>query len=272
MKVIKMRKSVFIGTIVSACLIFGAVGAGAATGLQKITANLNHNIKFKIDGDSWTPKNDKGQKMPPITYQGSTYLPARAVAEATGMYVGWDDATDTVIINTDGSAPVQEEEEETEAPVSSAGIMKLTGTEAQMEDKLRAEAQKIIKIYADALLTEDTSKFDAYIDSYTAEKRDNSPISLGRQYYKDDFSEMLAGTIEANTAADTKEYANTLKGVTLSEIETSYISDKSEFGQYFEFVYYPEGWDAFSSVYVKFEFSAEYYDSSTYLLEEVSVN
>ena len=41
----------------------------------------------------------------PVTIGGRTFLPVRALADATGLDIGWDGATSTVSITTDGTAP-----------------------------------------------------------------------------------------------------------------------------------------------------------------------
>src|SRR5690606_2211806 len=78
-----------------------AIGAIAATGTQQITALLNGNIKITLNGEPWTPKDVTGKALTPITYNGSTYLPVRAVAEAAGMGVEWDGATQTVKLGSE---------------------------------------------------------------------------------------------------------------------------------------------------------------------------
>ncbi|WP_181438879.1 stalk domain-containing protein [Paenibacillus sambharensis] len=98
MKKIRMKKSVFVTTILATSLVFGSVGAYSATGLQKITAQLNHDIQFKLNGSAWTPRNTDGSRITPITYNGTTYLPARAIADAVGTEVGWNGSTKTISI------------------------------------------------------------------------------------------------------------------------------------------------------------------------------
>ena len=85
-------------TILLSIFIFvsAAAGAVAATNVQQITALLNGNIKITFDGEPWIPRDVNGNALTPITYKGSTYLPIRAVAEATGISVNWDGATQTI--------------------------------------------------------------------------------------------------------------------------------------------------------------------------------
>ncbi|MHA6481907.1 stalk domain-containing protein [Paenibacillus sp. strain BS8-2] len=105
-----MKRKTVVWLVVPAMLISFAVGASASTGLEKISAHLNYNLKFKIDGKVWKPVKDDGLSIAPITYQGTTYLPARAIAEALDVVVGYDAATSTVLFGevVDGT-PVTEE-------------------------------------------------------------------------------------------------------------------------------------------------------------------
>ena len=49
-----------------------------------------------MEGEAQTFLDAKGNRVYPITYQGSTYLPVRAVAGLAGFEVNWDQATRTV--------------------------------------------------------------------------------------------------------------------------------------------------------------------------------
>lgn len=105
-----MKKKAAVLLITPALLIGFAVGTSASTGLEKITSNLNYNLNFKIDGVVWKPTKDDGTAIAPITYEGTTYLPARAVAEALNVAVNYDAATTTVLFGerSEGVPAVQE--------------------------------------------------------------------------------------------------------------------------------------------------------------------
>ncbi|GIP34807.1 stalk domain-containing protein [Paenibacillus sp. J2TS4] len=93
-----MKKKVVV-LASTATLALGLVaGATAAPVLENISAHLNWGIQFKVNGQDWTAKNQEGNKLAPITYNDDTYLPARALAEALGTAVDWDNDTQTVII------------------------------------------------------------------------------------------------------------------------------------------------------------------------------
>jgi hypothetical protein len=90
--------------IVSAAMVFsfvlGAASINAASNLEKIQANLNHGISFILNGKAWTPKDGNGADVAPISYKGTTYVPLRAVAEATGADVKWDGKTQKITISS----------------------------------------------------------------------------------------------------------------------------------------------------------------------------
>lgn len=95
-----MKRSKFIPALVLALtLVCGiTVGASAASGLQEIAAYLNANITVKLDGEAQTFLDAQGNRVYPITYNGTTYLPVRAVAGLVGLDVDWDQATQTVLL------------------------------------------------------------------------------------------------------------------------------------------------------------------------------
>lgn len=85
-----------------------AFNVSAASNLVEIQAFLNNEIKIMLHGKSFEPKDpDDGTKYVPITYKGRTYLPMRAVAEAVGLEVLWDNNTQTASIGNTGGEIVK---------------------------------------------------------------------------------------------------------------------------------------------------------------------
>ena len=81
------------------------VGVAAADAVRRnVTAEIRPDITVKVNGDEQNLKDGNGNAVYPIIYNGSTYLPIRAVGQLAGMTVGWDDDTQTVILNDDGSS------------------------------------------------------------------------------------------------------------------------------------------------------------------------
>jgi len=92
-----MKKEIkgFIAGIITTVLLSSVVFA-APVG-KSITAFYN-GIKIYIDGDKITPKDGNGKIVEPFIYEGTTYLPVRAVAEALGKQVSWDGNSNTVYL------------------------------------------------------------------------------------------------------------------------------------------------------------------------------
>lgn len=113
-------KKRWIMLLATVMLFAFTAGVVAAPAVQTITASLANDFKFTLNGEAWTPKDADGSTMAPIVYNDRTYLPARAIAEALGITVGWDADTRTVILG-EAPAPVEEEPIE-EEPVEEEPI------------------------------------------------------------------------------------------------------------------------------------------------------
>lgn len=83
--------------------VLGTSAVFAASVTRTIDVEFN-DIKINVDGEEITPKDANGKTVEPFTYDGSTYLPVRAISEALGKDVTWDEDTSTVGITSDGSS------------------------------------------------------------------------------------------------------------------------------------------------------------------------
>lgn len=88
-------KGYLIG-VLSTVLLVGTV-CYAASNTKTIEA-LYNNIKIYVDGVKIDPKDATGNTVEPFIYNGTTYLPVRAVGEAIGKTVTWDGATQSVYL------------------------------------------------------------------------------------------------------------------------------------------------------------------------------
>lgn len=94
----KTRKT-FITLAIALALVCGMViGANAADTLKEISAYLNYGITIKYNGEEQNLADASGNRVYPITYNGTTYLPIRAVSNMLGIGVEWDGATQTVLL------------------------------------------------------------------------------------------------------------------------------------------------------------------------------
>lgn len=97
----KQWKGFLTGFLTAALLLCLGSPAFAAT-VRQLNATFN-DIKITIDGTEFVPKDFNGNKLEPFTVDGATYLPVRAVAEALGLTVEWDQAAQTVKLTRPGS-------------------------------------------------------------------------------------------------------------------------------------------------------------------------
>jgi hypothetical protein len=93
-----MNKRMLVMIVSAVSLISMATGAVAATSSTKIQAFLDGSMKFKINGVQWKPTDASGKAIQPISYNGTTYLPVRAVSDAFGTPIKYDGASKTISI------------------------------------------------------------------------------------------------------------------------------------------------------------------------------
>lgn len=80
-------KGIAIGLLMGVLLTGGI--SYAATRSETIDVFYD-NIKIFIDGEELDPRDGDGEKVEPFIYNGTTYLPVRAVGQAVGKSVDWD--------------------------------------------------------------------------------------------------------------------------------------------------------------------------------------
>lgn len=95
-------KKLIVKSIVSA-LVFCLTVTTFAFAASNITKNIRVNyagIKLNVNGTEVTPKDANGATVEPFIYNGTTYLPVRAVGTALGQQVSWDGNSKTVYIGS----------------------------------------------------------------------------------------------------------------------------------------------------------------------------
>ena len=87
--------------ILCAALAVGslAVSAGAAQSTS-VTAQLSPGVSVVVDGTARTFYNVGGAEVHPIAYNGTIYLPVRAIGELMGKNVNWDQSTLTASLTS----------------------------------------------------------------------------------------------------------------------------------------------------------------------------
>ena len=94
-----MKRKVLISVLLIAVIIASMfTGAWAASNLEEISALLNRGVVIEYNNVPQTFKDANGTVVYPITYNGTTYLPVRAIANLFGIPVDWDGARNTVVL------------------------------------------------------------------------------------------------------------------------------------------------------------------------------
>lgn len=97
-------KSFIAGMLTTGLIMSLSIGAAASVREQLIKAEFA-DIKLVLDGTTLVPKDAEGKIVEPFIYNGSTYLPVRAVGEAFDKTVTWDAVSKTATLTSKG-APV----------------------------------------------------------------------------------------------------------------------------------------------------------------------
>ena len=94
-----MKKGFFAGVLVT-LLVFAMVGSAGATN-GKITQELEYrDIKVSLDGKVLDLRDAKGNVVEPFKFNGTNYVPVRAISQIMGLDVAWDGANATVLLTT----------------------------------------------------------------------------------------------------------------------------------------------------------------------------
>ncbi|WNS41310.1 stalk domain-containing protein [Paenibacillus sp. MMS20-IR301] len=136
-----MYKKWLVAAVIAVLTVTSSAGVFAAAKLQQIKAYLNHSLGVVVDGSPYWLKDGNGKTLTPITYEGTTYLPIRSIADALDVPITYDAANYKVRIGT-GSAALP-------APGSSGG----SGNTAPAESTARpVNLPKDFPIPADAVI------------------------------------------------------------------------------------------------------------------------
>ena len=95
----------FISLVLALVMICGLTVSASAATAQSITARLSPDVTVQYNGETQNMADANGNSVYPVSYEGTTYLPIRAVSNMLGIAVDWDQATKTVLLSdTDNPA------------------------------------------------------------------------------------------------------------------------------------------------------------------------
>lgn len=109
----KKFSSFIAGVLTTAIVGSISISALAASGAMTISVDP---INIQVNGETFAPKDVNGKSVPVFAYNGTTYAPLRALAEAYGLEVGYDATTNMATVSSskipDGSTQSNIDEEE----------------------------------------------------------------------------------------------------------------------------------------------------------------
>lgn len=100
-----MKKKI-IALVIAVAALSSALTVFAASGLQQISAYLNQDITINYNGEEQLMYNENGVQVFPITYNGTTYVPVRAISNIFGVDVFWDSDNNAVNLGAAERQPV----------------------------------------------------------------------------------------------------------------------------------------------------------------------
>ena len=101
------RSRLLIFALAAVLFVGVAVPAYAAVTAKDISVYTG--VRIFIDGRELEPTDVKGNSLETFIYEGTTYVPLRAVSEALGAEVSWDKDGKNVFVNTDVGSGLPED-------------------------------------------------------------------------------------------------------------------------------------------------------------------
>lgn len=187
-----MRKKVMIilaGVLVLTSFSIGVLSKGL---VEKIEAELRGDFTVYVDGVKQNFKDVNGNKVEPILYDGTTYLPVRAIGELMGKKVYWyqdekkielvDDNEEPLVKDADVVVNNSKKEENKKPEAVNNGQAKITLDEAKAialkkagvnENEANFTKAKLDyddgRLYYEIDFKVDKVKYDAEIDAVTGD-------------------------------------------------------------------------------------------------------
>lgn len=92
--------SFICGAVLTALIFALSISTLAASGRMSIEVDP---VNIMVDGSVFSPTDANGNAVPVFAYNGTTYAPLRALAEAFGLNVGYDAAANMAVVTKPGA-------------------------------------------------------------------------------------------------------------------------------------------------------------------------
>ena len=187
----KMKNKIkyFISGSLTSVLVLSMIITSFAA-YEKTTISVDP-INIQVNGEIFQPKDANGNDVPVFAYNGTTYAPLRALAEAYGLTVGYDaEQNMATVTNANTVKPVVETDH-----VIVTDTFKITIESVELTKSLKRE---LLDYTADPDKSYIFAKFAA---ENISDKIANSPISANFNTYLDNkkiTNEVILGEIEGH--------------------------------------------------------------------------
>ena len=218
----KFRPSLLSGLLVAALVV--ALAIPAAADLVPRQLQVDAGVEVYIDGNQLDPRDVNGNRVDALLYNGTTYVPVRAVTESLGYDVAWNGADDVAYISSVANDPLAAEYLEEYFAIApftgtvsradfDAALVKVGGTATEGTGELTvadavvaavktAGMDALAVVYTDA----DSAKANARIAAYGL-----APMAAPTAAY-------VAAALDAGLASATWDLDGALDAVTASNL------------------------------------------------------
>lgn len=138
----KMLGKIQMLALALCCAVILGVTLGSAQAVSAVKAELKPDMTIIIDGSARTFYNAGGLEVHPILYNGTTYLPVRAIGELMGKNVDWNQDTLTVTLSGVRTTPA------TAGTPDSAAVVREISVELRDDFTIIIDGEK--RAFADA--------------------------------------------------------------------------------------------------------------------------
>lgn len=236
-----MKKRALILTAVAVCAASAVIGASTSSLIKNIQCQLRPDFTVVIDGVEQTFKDADGNVVYPVLYDGTTYLPVRAIGELMNKTVYWYEdekkielksegstVTDADVIVPSGGSGTQPSSESVsvsldkakEIAVSKAGLS--VGEVNFTKNKLDYDNGRL---EYEIEFRKDNTKYSADIDAQTGEI-----ISWDIDEYGTGNSSSTSGSVAANGDIGSEEAARiALKKAGLTEADVTRLRTEKDY-------------------------------------------
>ena len=239
----------------------------------KITAQIRPDFTVVIDGKEKTFKDAQGDVVYPLLYNGSTYLPIRAIGEIMGKEVEWNAKTNTVTLSGDrDDSLVTDADSFHEADAQKPDENKMIALAKAKEIALKDAGLKASQVtFVKAMVEKDDGRWIYDVEFYTSDREYDYQIGAysGKILSVDHSFSTTDKEDDARITVD-KAKKVALKDAGLSQSDVTFVKAEleRENGRWvYEVEFYTEKHkeydyeiDAYTGKILSFDYDAEHFD------------